>query len=180
MQRLSTNGIEQLVRLVAGEDPPPGAATALHRRTGGDPSQVLIHLLGALCEGRSLHEGLADDGPRAPAPVSGTFRHEGDYWTLDYGGRTVLVRDARGLHYLAPLLRAPGRPIHVLDLVRIDGAASADLERARIRVAKGITTAIYRLRAYHPSLAEHLGTTVRRGYFCRYLPDPAHPVAWEP
>jgi hypothetical protein len=100
MHRLSEHGIEELIGLVAGEDPPPGSATMLHRRTGGDSGQVLIHLLGALTEGRALHEGLAgfaDDGPTLPAPVSGTFRHEGDHWTLSYAAQSVLVRDARGL-----------------------------------------------------------------------------------
>lgn len=133
MRRLSASGIEQLIGLVAGEGPPPGAATALHRRTGGDPSQVLIHLLGGLCAGRSLQEGLAgvaDDGSTVPAPAPGTFRHEGDFWTLAYAGRSVLVRGARGLHYLVPLLRAPGCPIHVRDLIPIEGAGTggADLD----------------------------------------------------
>jgi len=36
---------------------------------------------------------------------------------MTFGGRTVHVRDLKGLHYLAQLLAHPGREFHVLDLV---------------------------------------------------------------
>jgi hypothetical protein len=54
-------------------------------------------------------------GPPAPGAV---FRREGDYWTVAYAGQTAHLRDVRGLHYLARLLRRPGREVHVLELVR--------------------------------------------------------------
>jgi hypothetical protein len=57
-------------------------------------------------------------------PGSGVFRHEGEYWTIAYEGAVCRLRDAKGLHYLAQLLRDPGREFHVLDLVlgATDGA----------------------------------------------------------
>jgi tetratricopeptide (TPR) repeat protein len=45
------------------------------------------------------------------------FRREGDYWTVVFEGRTVHVRDLKGMRYLAQLLAHPGREFHVLDLV---------------------------------------------------------------
>ena len=57
------------------------------------------------------------------------FRREGDYWSVSFEGRTVQVRDLKGIRYLARLLADPGREFHVLDLVaaesgRFAGAAS--------------------------------------------------------
>jgi tetratricopeptide (TPR) repeat protein len=45
------------------------------------------------------------------------FRREGDYWLMVFEGRTVRVRDLKGIRYLAQLLANPGREVHVLDLV---------------------------------------------------------------
>ena len=45
------------------------------------------------------------------------FRREGDYWSVIFEGRTVRVRDLKGMRYLAQLLTHPGREFHVLDLV---------------------------------------------------------------
>ena len=45
------------------------------------------------------------------------FRLEGDYWSVVFDGRTVRIRDLKGMRYLARLLAEPGRELHVLDLV---------------------------------------------------------------
>ena len=45
------------------------------------------------------------------------IRREGDYWSLELEGRTVRVRDLKGIRYLARLLAHPGREFHALDLV---------------------------------------------------------------
>jgi hypothetical protein len=45
------------------------------------------------------------------------FRQEGDYWTLAYQGTTCRLKDAKGLHYIAALLRAPGKEFSAIDLV---------------------------------------------------------------
>jgi len=44
------------------------------------------------------------------------FRREGDTWTLAFGGRSVPLRDAKGLRDLAVLLSAPGREVAATDL----------------------------------------------------------------
>jgi hypothetical protein len=52
------------------------------------------------------------------------FRREGDYWSVVFDGRTVRVRDLKGMRYLARLLAEPGRELHVLDLVAAEGGES--------------------------------------------------------
>ena len=45
-----------------------------------------------------------------------SLRREADVWAIEYGHELIRVRDVKGLHYLARLLREPGREFHVLDL----------------------------------------------------------------
>ena len=45
------------------------------------------------------------------------FLRQGDYWTIGYQGRIALLKATRGLHYLAWLLRNPGREFHVSELI---------------------------------------------------------------
>jgi len=58
---------------------------------------------------------LAGDG-RSPAGGQ-VFRRDGTLWTLGYAGRTVRMRDAKGLRDLAALLAAPGRLVPAAELV---------------------------------------------------------------
>jgi tetratricopeptide (TPR) repeat protein len=48
---------------------------------------------------------------------TGTFRREGEYWSIVFGGDAFRLRDSKGLRYLYHLLMAPGREIHALELV---------------------------------------------------------------
>jgi tetratricopeptide (TPR) repeat protein len=61
----------------------------------------------------------------------------------------------------------------------LTGAVRSDAgERARASVTKRVKSALARLRAAHPALGRHLEVTVKTGYFCRYTPDPRHPIDW--
>ena len=53
------------------------------------------------------------------------FRREGDYWSVSFEGRTVHVRDLKGIRYLARLLADPGREFHVLDLIAAESGRFA-------------------------------------------------------
>ena len=122
------------------------------------------------------------------------LRQEGEYWTLEFRGQVVRLKDSKGLRYLAMLLRHPGRKIAATELVarsrnasrpaggvsRSDGARRSEqaTERARLTVTKGIKNALARIAVAHPVLGQHLDATVRRGYACVYAPDPLHPVSW--
>ena len=77
--------------------------------------------LGARPEG---HDGL-DEQPAAELNI---FRREGDYWSLVFAGRTVRVRDLKGMRYLARLLAEPGREFHVLDLVAAETGTDPQFE----------------------------------------------------
>jgi tetratricopeptide (TPR) repeat protein len=61
--------------------------------------------------------GVESRNAEVQAPDASVFRREGDYWTVVFNGRTIRVRDLKGMRYLARLLAAPGREYHVLDLV---------------------------------------------------------------
>lgn len=50
-------------------------------------------------------------------PTANVFRREGEYWTLAYQGTACQLKDVKGLHYLAFLLRHPGTEFHAAELV---------------------------------------------------------------
>lgn len=112
------------------------------------------------------------------------FRLEGDYWTIVFDGKTVRLRDSRGLRYVAALLRRPGESVHALDIVAFaDGVVptarpAGSPEAARLTVTKGIKAALARIAEHHPALGRHLEATLHRGYLCRYGPDPRFPTTW--
>jgi tetratricopeptide (TPR) repeat protein len=68
----------------------------------------------------------------AQPAANAVFRCEGDYWTLSYQGELARLRDAKGLRYLACLLRHPGRELHVLELVReVEGSPAEPAQGLR-------------------------------------------------
>ena len=52
----------------------------------------------------------------AAAPLRSLFRLDGEFWTIAYGAKTFRLKHARGLTFLAALLRAPGREIAATEL----------------------------------------------------------------
>ena len=109
------------------------------------------------------------------------FRREGDYWTIAYDGAVVRLKDARGLQYLEPLLRQPGRSFHVADLIRCaanpghrstaaDGSAEA-IERARKAVTNRIRQTLLRIADMNRGLGLHLRNAVHTGTHCIYTPE---------
>lgn len=59
---------------------------------------------------------IETDRDLASAPTANLFRREGEFWTLAYGGTVVRMKDAKGLRYIAVLLRDPGREFYAGDL----------------------------------------------------------------
>jgi hypothetical protein len=78
-------------------------------------------------EERAAHTALQRIGARTPPPgprpapprdpIAATFRLQGDTRAVGFAGRTVLLRDLKGMRYLARLLGQPDREFHVLDLL---------------------------------------------------------------
>ena len=60
-----------------------------------------------------------------------------------------------------------------------DRKAASNAERARVNVTRAVKGVIRRIAAEDESLGRELETTVHTGYFCRYEPDPRHPVTWQ-
>ena len=91
--------------------------------TVGDSWQLLAASAG------ELQAHPASDGPAMQ------FRREGDYWTIAFDGQVVRMRDAKGLGYLARLLRHPHREFHVLDLLTGDAPRGATARPDGLRAA---------------------------------------------
>jgi tetratricopeptide (TPR) repeat protein len=80
-------------------------------RAVGSEDQAVLELRAA----RTILERI--EVAASPTIDTNIFRREGDYWSVVFEGRTVRVRDLKGIRYLAQLLARPGREFHVLDLV---------------------------------------------------------------
>ncbi|MFF0431217.1 ATP-binding protein [Streptomyces sp. NPDC004327] len=74
----------------------------------------------------------------AQADTGHVFHHDGQLWTLGYAGRTVVLKDAKGLHDLALLLSCPGREIPATRLLTgedLPSPGSDELADDRARAA---------------------------------------------
>ena len=124
----------------------------------------------------------SDKLPRRPSSFEGLFCHEGDFWTIAFEGRLVRLKDAKGLRYLAHLLRHPGEPFHVSELGGVAGLRSRDAapgpvaERTRKAVTNRIRQTVTRITGAHEILGAHLTNAVRTGTTCSYTPERA--VRW--
>ena len=87
----------------------------------------------AMATARSLGMALAPpldpEVETAPADSAkawqvGTFRREGEYWTIEFEGDAFRARDSKGMWYLARLLHAPSQELHALELARPASPAS--------------------------------------------------------
>ncbi len=63
--------------------------------------------------------------PNTQYPAPNIFRREGDYWTLTYHGTICQLKDAKGLHYIALLLRYPDSEFHAVELTTTIGKQRA-------------------------------------------------------
>ena len=113
------------------------------REDAGDPAGAVIDAkaAGALLAGLDVVIGgenlalltrLTGAAPGAPTPAArrgsgascAELAREGNGWVASHGGRSVRLRDTKGLRYLAALVASPGVERHALDLVdRVEGVA---------------------------------------------------------
>jgi len=87
---------------------------------------------------RSVSAGAGNPAPNARSAVRGVFRKEGEYWTVGYAGKTLRMKQSKGLGYLTHLMRHPGIEFHVLDMA--GGIASNSEEQATnqsVRLPRG-------------------------------------------
>ncbi|HTN24770.1 MAG TPA: AAA family ATPase [Solirubrobacteraceae bacterium] len=60
-----------------------------------------------------------------------------------------------------------------------DRKTGSDAERARVNVTRAIRTALKRISDHDASLAHRLGTEIKTGTFCVYVPDPGDTPVWD-
>ena len=95
---------------------------------GGSDRQAALELQAAHAAFERIDVAGTHEQPAAEVSVS---RREGDYWSLMFEGRTVHVRDLKGMRYLARLFAHPGREFHVLDLVAAESPGNTFEETGR-------------------------------------------------
>jgi hypothetical protein len=118
------------LRLRAEDSSRPGAVFASDVGDTDHSHDLVAALLsGALqCLNRPrLPEQSLAPGGSPPRP--GVFRREGEFWMIAAGGRSLLLKDMKGLRYLARLLADPDREFHALDLVRLEQGSCDALPR---------------------------------------------------
>jgi tetratricopeptide (TPR) repeat protein len=115
-------------RMLLARGPGGGHARAVELLTQAQAICRELDLPGISKRVMALAASVAQPGrpEGVQAAAHAVFRREGDYWTLAYRGELARLRDAKGLGYLACLLRHPGRELHVLELVREVEGSSAE------------------------------------------------------
>ena len=114
-------------RLLTGND----AGAALEWRAAQQSFEVFGAVRWAEQAAEAGREGLAVSSA-APSSPSNVFRCEGDTRTVTFDGTTVLVKDLKGLRYLARLLAEPKREFHVLDLVAVEQGSLPTVPRSAV------------------------------------------------
>ena len=85
---------------------------AFHSKLSFTVTQMAVNTPSA----RYVSPGTGDSRAGFRAAQKGVFQKEGEYWNVGYGGNAIRLKDARGLGYIAHLLRHPAVEFHVLDL----------------------------------------------------------------
>jgi tetratricopeptide (TPR) repeat protein len=67
--------------------------------------------------GAAVPIGRPEPVPPTPSDRDCAFRRDGDTRRIAFAGRVVVLRDLKGMRYLARMLAVPDREFHVLDLV---------------------------------------------------------------
>src|SRR5262249_24530346 len=96
------------------------AAIDIYRRHGG--GQRWIDRVTDY-RGRALDTSMRPDAARQGGGTTRTlytFWQEGDYWVISCRDQTIRLKDAKGLHYLAYLLRHPGVEVPASYLAALD------------------------------------------------------------
>jgi predicted ATPase/class 3 adenylate cyclase len=121
-------------------------AVALERGSRMSIDQVLEFIIEVLAERQgggamAAHAAVESSGAAAPTSV-GRLVREGEVWAISFEGRTIRLRDSKGLRYLSELVSSPGRELAAVDLTAggagaIDPIAGVEAVEAGLSVAHG-------------------------------------------
>jgi hypothetical protein len=79
-----------------------------------------------------LQGPTSNDRSAGDSGVDHLFRREGDIWTITYEGKTLRLRDFKGLSYIARLLEHSGEEFHAMSLLTaVDSANGTEDSEAR-------------------------------------------------
>ncbi|WP_324276656.1 transcriptional regulator [Blastococcus brunescens] len=125
-------------------------ALAEGERLRGRPDRACLEERTALAVADRIGAGGLTQPRRGSVPARPTsgsvFRLEGDVRSVAFAGRTVVLRDLKGMRYLARLLGAPDREFHVLDLVAGEVGEAAGIGADLGPVVDGQARAAYKRR----------------------------------
>lgn len=68
---------------------------------------------------RRIRDESATKQPKKPSPEKYVFRKKGDMWEIAFEGPQFLLRDSKGLQYIALLLANPNQDFHAMKLVSL-------------------------------------------------------------
>src|SRR5262249_38581037 len=132
-------------------------ALATAREVGMKPLEADVLELQAAAGLAGAERVVAPEG-RPTAAASAVFRRDGDVWTIAYEGKGLRLKDAKGVQYIACLLRHPGAEFHCADLAagrETESARAADRGDAGERLAPSARAAHrQRLQDLEAELAE--------------------------
>ena len=92
-----------------------GAGQRWLQRVRADASRA--YSAGAPVAGAPREFAAKAGADRTNAILTGVFRKQGEYWTLAWEGSESRLKERRGFHYIAWLLRYPGQEVAAWDLV---------------------------------------------------------------
>jgi hypothetical protein len=99
------------------------AGDAQQGRLAMEAADEILGRIGVRRDPRGNQEQAATSATAAIEPDSSTtddasalLAREGDYWTIRFAGRTLRIKDSRGVQHLAELLSRPGESIWALEL----------------------------------------------------------------
>jgi hypothetical protein len=132
------------------------AAVLLARDTDGDRATANALLEGSRSQCRALglvalerriddvvaaaaDQGRGDAAARVTERVEGSWRRDGEYWSISYGSSGFRLRHSKGIAYLATLLASPGHEFHALELaMRAGGVPSSEPVSLRAAIDAGL------------------------------------------
>jgi tetratricopeptide (TPR) repeat protein len=123
---------EARMRVRRGDDGDVDRARELIRSATERAAAVGVPRLGerlaraeAMLPPEAIGEPAAPVAAPADGPGSAVLAREGDVWRLDYEGRVLRVRDAKGMRHLALLLANPGIEFHAVEVAGSGEGAGA-------------------------------------------------------
>lgn len=113
-------------QLVAGGKRAEGAAkleatAEIYRRCGAGPRWI-----DRAMAAKPDRLGASAKKSSELAQIEFSFHRQGDYWTVAFNGNLFRIKDARGMHYIAQLLRHPGVEFSVIELAHLTRTKGAE------------------------------------------------------